>query len=95
MMFEGEIWYWRGPAPFYFVSVPAPLSDDIHAISSEVTYGWGVIPVRARIGDTTWETSLFPKEGSYALPVKVAVRRAEQIDDGDVVSVAMSVVGPG
>ncbi|MGC0250302.1 DUF1905 domain-containing protein [Pseudactinotalea sp. Z1748] len=84
--FEGEIWYWRGPAPFYFVTVPESISADIHAVAADVSYGWGAIPVRARIGATTWQTSMFPKGGMYALPVKVAVRRAEQIDDGDLVS---------
>jgi len=94
MRFDGEIWYWRGPAPFYFATVPAPFSADIKDIAFEVSYGWGVIPVRARIGGTVWQTSLFPKDGRYALPVKVAVRRAERIDDGDMVSVQME-LDPG
>lgn len=84
--FDGEIWYWRGPAPFYFVTVPELISQEIHAVAGEVSYGWGAIPVRARIGATTWQTSMFPKEGLYALPVKVAVRQAEQIEEGDVVT---------
>lgn len=92
--FEGEIWYWRGPAPFYFITVPEPISADIHAVAAEVSYGWGVIPVRARISATTWQTSMFPKDGLYALPVKLAVRRAELIDDGDVVAVHMD-LSPG
>lgn len=25
--FSGEIWYWRGPAPFYFVTVPEDEGD--------------------------------------------------------------------
>ncbi|MGD2026589.1 MAG: DUF1905 domain-containing protein [Anaerolineales bacterium] len=43
--FSGEIWFWRGPAPFYFVTVPAQESEVLTAISEEVTYGWGMIPV--------------------------------------------------
>src|SRR5215467_6483146 len=50
--FSGKIWYWRGPAPYYYVTVPEEQSADIKAISAFVTYGWGVIPVRARIGKT-------------------------------------------
>ena len=46
-----------------------------------------LIPVRARIGDTVWETSLFPKDGGYVVPVKDAVRVAEGIADGDIVTV--------
>lgn len=59
--------------------------------SAHVTYGWGMIPVTARIGSTSWTTSLFPKDGRYIVPLKVVVRRAEGIDDGDVVSVELEV----
>jgi drug/metabolite transporter (DMT)-like permease len=48
--FSGEIWFWKGPAPFHFVTVPDDECTEIHAVASQVTYGWGVIPVTARIG---------------------------------------------
>lgn len=91
LSFGGEIWYWRGPSPFHFVTVPLEQSDAIAAISRQVSYGWGVIPVTARVGDTDWSTSLFPRDGGYALPVKKVVRDAEQLDVGDVVEVRMTV----
>ena len=47
------------------------------------TYGWGVIPVIARIGEIDFETSLFPKDGGYLLPLKVAVTRPQGIRPGD------------
>lgn len=89
--FDGNIWTWRGPAPFYFVTVPPDQSDAIKAISASVTYGWGVIPVRARIGKTAWETSLFPKDGLYLVPLKVSVRKAEKLNEGDFVTVRLEV----
>lgn len=89
--FDGDLWYWRGPAPFYFVTVPEEESLDLRTIAKSVTYGWGMIPVTARIGGTEWTTSLFPKNGQYVLPVKDRVRRAEDLTDGDVISVRMSV----
>jgi hypothetical protein len=89
--FSGEIWFWRGPAPFYFVTVPEPECGALQAASPLVTYGWGMIPVTAEIGDTTWTTSLFPKDGRYIVPLKVVVRRAEGLDDGDVVTVRLTV----
>jgi hypothetical protein len=89
--FDAEIWYWRGPAPFHFVSVPAAECARLRSLAADVTYGWGMIPVRARIGATEWETSLFPKDGGYLLPVKDRVRRAEDVDDGDLVSVHFDV----
>lgn len=89
--FDGEIWYWRGPSPFHFVSVPDDACARLRSVAAEVTYGWGMIPVRARIGSTEWQTSLYPKDGGYVLPVKDGVRRAENIDDGDVVGVRFDV----
>jgi len=89
--FTGKIWYWRGPAPFYFVTVPAEGSGDIKAISNLVTYGWGVIPVHARIGETEWQTSLFPKEGLYLVPLKDAIRKAEKLVEGDDVTIRLEI----
>jgi hypothetical protein len=87
--FSGEVFVWRGPAPFFFVAVPPPESDDIRAIAAAVTYGWGMIPVRARIGATEWRTSLWPKDGGYVVPIKAAVRKAEDFGEGDVVGVRL------
>ena len=87
----GDIWHWRGPSPFHFVTVPDDLSRHLHEVSADVTYGWGMIPVRARIGATMWETSLFPKDGLYLVPVKDAVRRAEGLAEGDTVTVGLTV----
>jgi hypothetical protein len=50
-----------------------------------------MIPVTAQIGNTVWATSLFPKDGRYILPVKAAVRRAEELDDGDVPRVRLRI----
>jgi hypothetical protein len=87
---RGEIIHWRGPAPFHFVAVPEEQSAAIEDVSSMVTYGWGCIPVKARIGDTEFTTSLFPKDELYLVPIKAAVRRAEDLDLGDEVTVRLS-----
>jgi hypothetical protein len=89
--FTGAIWYWRGPAPWYFVTVPAPQCDDLKAILRTVTYGWGMIPATVRIGKTEWQTALFPKDGAYLVPIKASVQRAEQITEGDTVTVQLAV----
>lgn len=89
--FTAEIWYWRGPSPYHFVSVPERESGLLRAVSADVTYGWGMIPVRASVHGTRWETSLFPKDGGYLVPVKDAVRRAEGLEQGDVVTVQLTV----
>jgi len=87
--FSGEIWFWRGPAPWFFVTVPENESRELEATSRLVTYGWGMIPVAARIGDTEWKTSLFPKDNSYIVPIKAAVRRAEKLDVGDTLTIQL------
>lgn len=89
--FNGEIWFWRGPAPWFFVTIPPEQSDEIKAISSSVTYGWGVIPVWVRIGATEWQTSLFPKDGLYIVPIKASVRKAEKLEEGDIVTIQLEV----
>ena len=89
--FDGKIWYWRGPSPFYFVTVPEEQSRDIKVISGIVTYGWGMIPVHVQIGKTEWQTSLFPKDGNYVVPIKDKVRKAEKLGEGDAVTVRLEV----
>jgi uncharacterized protein DUF1905 len=89
--FSGEMWYWKGPAPWHFVTVPEEECGALEAASALVTYGWGMIPVTARIGKTAWTTSLWPKDERYIVPVKAAVRRAERLEVGDLVIVRLVV----
>lgn len=89
--FTGKIWFWKGPAPWYFVTVPVAESRDLKAISGFVTYGWGVIPVTVRIGKTEWQTSLFPKDDCYLVPIKASVRKAENIEEGDNVTIQIEI----
>ena len=89
--FDGDIWSWRGPAPYHFVSVPAEECSEIAEAASFVTYGWGMIPVAVRIGETAWTTSLWPKDGGYVVPLKDMVRRAEGLDVGDFVTVRLTI----
>ncbi len=89
--FSGKIIFWKGPAPWFFIIVPAKQSRDIKAISSMVTYGWGVIPVHVRIGKTEYTTSLFPKDGRYLVPIKASVRKAEKLEKGDKITVRLEI----
>ena len=91
MEFEGDIWFWKGPAPWHFVTVPDEECAELEATSAFVSYGWGMIPVRARVGSTEWATSLWPKDGAYLVPVKAAVRTAERLDVGDQVRVRLDI----
>lgn len=89
--FVGRVIEWRGPAPYYFVPVPDKESADIREVAAMASYGWGVIPVEARVGEVDFETSLFPKDGGYLLPLKDAVRKPQVLAPGDDVVVEMAV----
>jgi hypothetical protein len=80
LKFSGVIWYWRGPSPFHFVSIPEAESAKIKAISGGASYGWGAIPVVAKIGKSEFTTSIFPKDGLYIVPLKNAVRIPEGLE---------------
>lgn len=89
--FDAEVFQWRGPAPYFFVAAPAHVNEFLHAHVGELTYGWGGVPAQVRVGHTEVSTSLMPKDGTYLLPLKVAIRRSEGIDDGDRVRVRLHV----
>lgn len=89
--FNGKIWFWRGPAPWYFVTIPPEHSQAIKTVSSLVTYGWGVIPVHVQIGESEWTTSLFPKDGNYLVPIRADIRKAENLAEGDEVTIQLEI----
>ena len=95
LRFTGPIWFWRGPAPFHFVTVPQDESAAISEVAGAVTYGWGMIPATVRLGGTSWTTSLWPRDGGYIVPLKAWVREAEDVEVDDVVDVELEIaVGP-
>jgi hypothetical protein len=94
--FRAAVWRWQGDAAWHFATLPFDVSDEIEARTAHVRRGFGSVRVRATIGATTWETSVFPdtKAEAYLLPVKAAVRKAERIATGDEVAIALDVVEP-
>ncbi|MCI9858812.1 DUF1905 domain-containing protein [Microbacterium proteolyticum] len=91
LRFSGPIWFWRGPAPFHFVTVPETEAAMIAEIAPVVTYGWGMIPASVTIGATTVTTALWPKDGGYIVPVKKALQDAEGLALDDEVEVVLDV----
>ena len=91
--FTAPLWEWSAQDGWYFVTVPEGPSADIREVP-RMPRGFGSVRVRATVGATTWSTSVFPdsKLGCYVLPVKMAVRAAEHIADGDDVEVAIEVL---
>ncbi|MDB5523791.1 MAG: hypothetical protein JWM58_1554 [Rhizobium sp.] len=91
--FDAQVIYWRGPAPYYFASIPAEIGAKIAARARSVSYGsygWGVIPVEAQINGVSFCTSLFPKDGSYLLPLKAKVRAQLGTADLETLHIAMT-----
>lgn len=89
LRFRGDVWYWRGPAPFHFVTVPPEEAELIADLAPAVTYGWGMIPADVAVGDTRTTTSLWPRDGGYIVPLKTVVRQAEGVGVGDEVEVRL------
>lgn len=82
--FSGKMWKWQSEtaAAWHFINLPNELSEDIKAFTKHLTRGFRSVKVEARIGETTWKTSLFPskEQGTYLLPIKKSVRDAEEMD---------------
>jgi hypothetical protein len=91
--FTAEVFEWRGPAPYHFLAVSSDGCERLRALAPSVTYGWGMVPVTAHIGEIEWTTSLWPKGGTFLLPLKDAVRRPAGIRLGDTVTATLSVAG--
>jgi hypothetical protein len=91
LTFTNVVIVWRGPAPYYYLPLTEEAAEDVHDVRRLATYGWGVIPVSAVIDEVAFETSLFPKDGGYLLPLKDAVRKPAGITVGDEVTAELTI----
>ena len=89
--FEAVVIEWRGPAPFYYAVLPDAVAAEIGRVKRAASYGWGVIPVDAEIDGVRFSTSLFPRDGTYLLPLKAAVRGRIGATVGDTLTVTMQI----
>lgn len=96
IVFDAELWVWdaRRADSWTFVSLPVEASEEIRELTDGARRGFGSVRVRVRLGGTTWTTSIFPDSarGCYVLPVKRAVRKAESLDEGDIVTVSLELL---
>ena len=90
---RAEAWLYPGMAGWHFLTVPKTQGKEIKGLFGDAARGWGSLPVRVTIGATSWTTSIFPdkKSGSYVLPLKLVVRKAEGIEAGDCVAFTLEV----
>lgn len=90
---ESKVWLYPGMASWHFLSIPRVIGSKIKEKHKNQSKGWGSIPVTVKINKTSWKTSIFPdkKSGSYLLPLKVEIRRKEQIVSGDSVEFSIQI----
>lgn len=91
MTFSGPVLHWRGPAPHFFVPVPAEHVPAMRDAARLVTHGWGMVPATVGVGDLEYDTALFPRDGGYLVPLRAKVRAAQGLGEGDEVTLRLSI----
>ena len=93
--FKSKVFRWEANPAFFLVRMPKKASAEIREISDGVTNGFGSLKVVARIGATTWRTSIFPdsKSGTFDLPLKAQVRKENNLAEGSVTTVSVEIIG--
>lgn len=86
-----KLWRYPGEAAWYFIRLDKESSHQVKEGAPK--RGWGSVKVQVKVGATTWNTSIFPeKDGSYLLPVKASVRKAEGLNNETMVTAQLTVV---
>ena len=87
-------WEARVHDDWYMVQLPAEESAEVQEWAETLRRaGFGAVKVAARVGGTTWSTSIFPDaSGIYSLVINATVRRAEAINPGDAIEVEVRVI---
>ena len=91
------LWRWSGGngGNWFFLTISGEAGEALSATAlmhrlEGMARGFGSLNVTAEIGDSRWRTSVFPsREGGWMLPVKAAIRRAEDIGEGDEVALSL------
>ena len=94
VQFTAPLWLWQGKGAWHFITLP---EDESQVIRMAVpcggqNRGWGSVRVTATIGESRWQTSIFPdtRRNAYLLPIKAEIRRAESLSVGEAVEVSLS-----
>jgi hypothetical protein len=90
---RAQVWLYPGKAAWHFVTLPKKESETIKELFGDMKLGWGSVPVTVTVGETSWNTSIFPdkKAGAYLLPLKSEVRKKEKIHEGDMLAFTIKV----
>ena len=91
---KAKVWLYPGNSAWHFASVPKDISEKMKKKYGSSAKGWGSLPVNAKIGASTWKTSIFPdkRSGTYLLPLKAGIRKKEEIFDGDTIQLSLAIL---
>lgn len=85
--FSAELWKYNGDSPWHFLTIPPEYTKELKSYREPHLNNFGSIKVLAKIGKTTWQTSIFPdnQSGSFLLPVKKEIRKKNDLQEGEIV----------
>ncbi len=95
LKFKAKVWLYNGTnASWHFITLPVEIGQQVKYLGMNKKAGWGAIRVKAQIGNTTWETSVFPSKelSSYILPLKSEIRKKENIRESDIIHVTIKII---
>jgi len=92
---QGKVWLYPGMSGWHSLTIPNEESQEIKERFGANARGWGSLPVSVVLGETTWQTSIFPdkKSETYLLPLKALVRKRECVYAEDAVTFTITVMG--
>lgn len=91
--FTGKVTRWKSNPKFFLVAMPKKYFKEINELAETVRRGWGSVRVSAFIGKTSFQTSIFPSsEGTFEMPLKASVRKAEGIEEGSKIFVQLELI---
>lgn len=87
--FIANVWVYDGPGSWYFVSLPIDFSKEIRENLKSEEEGWGRLKATAKVGATEWKTAIWfdTKRKTYILPLKLEIRKKEQIIAGQTITI--------
>ena len=83
--FKGTVERFSGESGWHYVAVPKKYTKELH----EKRAAWGMYPITAHVGGTSWKTKLMMKKGGdFFVALKATVRSKEKIAVGDRITVS-------
>lgn len=89
---KAKIFKWTGKGAWFFIRIEKETAEIIKDNFGMFAAGWGSLPVNVTLGNSTWKTSIFPDKGTYLLPIKSQIRKAEQIHESDTLYIHLEIV---